>query len=183
MPFSSITVAAACPCHQKSCDHPKDLYDTANTLLCLSEQPPKVDKDVYEAAMCLMTLSQRSKTRARIRKYSNFEEYKEIASNNVGDMSTVLKRNPNMRRTFTGNVPENPSEKYLKSRQKNNEAAKKSRDKVKMAEFENKLKIEYYQQDNEDCRATLKEAIMELTILRKEVEFLKSLSDNFDVGR
>lgn len=154
-----------CPCDQQSCDHTQDDIEAADALLMLSTQTSKVEKPTLDATCGLLALSGQREYKTP-RRFSTFAEFKENFLEVNYD--SIIKRNPNMKRPFSNtNDPDTSSEKYRATRNKNNEAAKRSRDKVKITEHVNELKIQYYEEENEYLLA-------ELAATKNEIEKFRS---------
>ncbi len=94
-----------------------------------------------------------------------------------------------MRRNVRGsNAPDatDPAkyEMYQAIRNKNNAAAKKSRDKYKLREIETEIKFNYYEMDNKRCVAELANTRDEIEMVKLQVKLaidhLMSHNDDFD---
>lgn len=108
------------------------------------------------------------------------EALKRIADSRGGE---IIKSNPKMRRTKNSAASDNNENNlnssnvrdsaYLTLREKNNAAAKKSRDRRKMKEEEVTIKASFLEKENLECKAQLSATRHELTVAYHQMESLR----------
>lgn len=157
---------------QQSCDQDKyeaakvllsqskysaDEFEVAETLVLMSQQQPKGTKLTYETAVKLLAKNPQNRRRLTLKEYMEQHSDEKRAS--------LIKYNPKMKRKFNSTCrPYKSIEEYRKIRNKNNRAAKSSRDKLKIRTHENQTKIEYFEMDNRYIREELRRTTDRISI-------------------